>query len=265
MGWGTDSSWQAVISAALIGTERQPFKPPIAPGKLGQVLARLGHQSGEQLGNKPGNQSTEAVLLSAAATLALHQQAGWLATTQTVPLSEPCPPDNLPRCHPHAAWFLQQMLQGQHSQILPEWLTRAAIAQQRVPELCLPALLDLGRQQRDLRAFILPVVGQRGRWLAAQNPDWSYAVSLATDEDWETGTQAARLLYLQSLRAQEPDRARELLAAIWSQEAAGDRAQLLETFRIELSIADEPFFRRDVGRSQQRSPSRCCGFTSQPA
>jgi hypothetical protein len=139
------------------------------------------------------------------------------------------------------------MLQGQHSQVLPEWLAIAAQMQQRLPELYLPDLLDLGRQRRDLRAAILPVLGQRGRWLARQNPEWAYAIEVATEEDWETGSISARVLYLQDLRPHNPDRARDLLQAIWSQEVAGDRARLLETLRIGLSLADEPFLQAQLG------------------
>ena len=221
MDWD-DSPWQAVVSAALVGTERQPFKPPMGDGGLGQLLAHLGD-------------TTEAALLSTAGTLALYRRAGWLPETQPVSSVEPCPHD-IPRCSARATQLLQQMIQGQYPQVLPEWLAGAAIAGQRVPETCLPELLDLGQRQRDLRAAILPVLGQRGRWLAAQNPDWSYAVT----EDWE-GNQAARLWYLQHLRSQNPDGGRELLETSWSQEAASDRAKFLETLRTGLSMADEPF------------------------
>ncbi|MBW4520610.1 MAG: hypothetical protein KME16_13015 [Scytolyngbya sp. HA4215-MV1] len=226
-------AWQKVVSAALLGTDRQPFTLPTAPGQLGQFLPQLAHLS------------SEATLLTAAAALALHKHAGWLPPQLPVPAPIPHetgePYDDLPRCSPRAARLLQQMLQGQHAVVLPEWLILAAQRGQRVPELELPELLDLGKQRRDLRAKILWVLGQRGRWLAAQNPEWKYAVTVATEEDWETGHQAARELYFQDLRANNPDRARELLQTTWKQEVASDRAKFLETFSIGLSMADEPF------------------------
>lgn len=225
----TDSPWQTIVAAALIGTARQPFQAPIVPGNLGQMLAQLKEQP------------TEAALLLAAVTLTLHQRVGWQPATLPVGASDPCAAEEMPRCSPRAARCLKHILQGQYAQLLPEWLNLATIAKQRVPELYLPTLLDKGRQQRELRAAILPVLGQRGRWLAAQNPDWSYAVTLTTETDWETGTSAARLLALQDFRSQQPDRARELLQATWSQEPAGDRAKFLETLRTGLSLADEPF------------------------
>jgi hypothetical protein len=233
----TDSPWQTVVSAALLGTERQTFTPPTAAGRLGEALSRLE-------GRNP-----ESALLGAAAILALHQQTGRLPETLDIPPEQPCEAADLPHCNPRAARFLHLILQGEYSQVLPEWLAAAAQAGQRVPELHLPALLDLGRQQRDVREAILPVLGQRGRWLAAQNPDWSYAVEIETDADWETGTIAARSLFLRNLRTREPDRARELLSSCWSQEAASDRVKFLESFYVGLSMADESFLEDALGNS----------------
>jgi len=240
----TDSPWQTIVSAALLGTERQPFQPPIAPGQLGQVLSQL------------CDRSTEAALLSAAATLALHHRVGWLPETQSPASTEPARPHDLPRCNPLAARYLQQILQGQYSPLLTEWLEKATRAGLRVPEMLLPALLDKGRQQRELRAMILPVLGHRGRWLAAQNPDWSYAIALTTETDWETGTPAARLLHLQDLRSHDPDHARELLQATWSQETASDRAKFLETFRVGLSLSDESFLESALGDRRSKEVRR---------
>lgn len=223
------SDWQQVISAALVGTARQPFVVPAATHQLGNLLSQLKERS------------TEATLLLTAAAVTLYQRAGWQPEKYAGVTVEPCDRDDLPRCSPHAAYFLQQMLQGQCPQVLPEWCVIAAKHQQRVPERDLPELLDLGRQQSHLRPAILPILGQRGRWLAAQNPDWSYAVEVMTETDWETSHSAARSLYLKERRSQNPDRARELLQTTWSQESASDRAKFLKTFDIGLSMADEPF------------------------
>jgi len=224
-----DSPWQAIISAALVGTGQQPFQGVIAPGKLGQVLTQIDQRS------------PEALLLVTAATIALHQQVGWQPETGAALAASPCSNEDLERCSPRATHFLHQILQGHYAQLLPEWLSLAAIARQRVPELHLPALLDKGRQQMALRGAILPVLGQCGRWLAAQNSDWSYAVNLANEAEWETGDLAARLSTLRDLRQRDPNCARALLQTTWSQEGASDRAKFLETLRIGLSSADEPF------------------------
>lgn len=232
MDWQANSPWQAVLSAALIGTERKPFTPGAAPGQLGQLLAQL------------SDRSMEAALLEAAAAISLHQRVGQQPEQHQGLSPAPCSPDERPCCSAQAARLLEQMLQGKYPQALPEWLDLAARRGQRVAEMQLPQLLNLGRQNRDLRASILPVLGQRGRWLAAQNSDWSYAVEVVAETDWETGAQAARLQYLQDLRAQDPTRARDLLATTWSKEPASDRTQFLQTFQVGLSLADEPFLEK---------------------
>ncbi|MBM0745427.1 hypothetical protein JOY44_28805 (plasmid) [Phormidium sp. CLA17] len=235
MALATDSPWRTIASAALLGTERQPFQLPNISGNLGHYLS--------QSSDRPN----EAALLSAVGVVSLHQHVGWLPEVRSMAQGESCSAEDLPRCSPRAARYLQQILEGQFQHLLSEWLENAAIAGQRVPEMLLPSLLDKGRQQRELRASVLPVLGQRGRWLAAQNSDWNYAVALTTEADWETGKPSARLLYLQGLRSHNPEHARELLQSTWKQETASDRAKFLEAFRIGLSLTDEPFLEDGLG------------------
>lgn len=244
----TDSLWQAMSAAALLGTGRQPFQPPNTSGNLGQCLT--------QLGDRPH----ESALLCAAGTVALHQRVGWLPATQAIAGAAPCPAEHLPRCSPYAARCLQRILEGQFpqhlSQLLGEWLEKAQSKGLRAPEILLPALLDKGRSQRALRPAIAAVLGQRGQWLAAQNPDWSYGIALPEATDWETGTPEARLTLLQNLRANQPDRARELLQTTWSEESAGDRTQFLEAFRVGLSLDDEPFLEVALGDRRSKEVRR---------
>lgn len=233
-------SWQALVAAALIGTERQAFTNPGSMGVLDSLIDQV------------AKQSNEAALLTIAGTLALYHQAGWAPEVQNVSLSAACDRQDLPLCSARAAWFLQQMLQGQYAQLLPEWLATIAQVAQRVPEIYLPELLELGKRQKNLQSLILPVLGKRGQWLALQNPDWGYVVSLPDQDSWETGSLSARLLYLQQLRTQEPDRARSLLEKIWHQEAAADRAKFLATFYAGLGQADQPFLETALtDRSQE--------------
>jgi hypothetical protein len=115
--------------------------------------------------------------------------------------------------------------------------------------MALPRLLDLGKQKPEYREALLPVLGNRGRWLAAQNPDWSYAVGAGglgadagdADAAWQTGDRAARRSLLSRLRHGDPARARALLESTWSQEPAEDRARFVAALEKGLSPADEAF------------------------
>lgn len=220
------SLWQDVVTAALVGTERQSLALTPPDNQLGELLRQL------------DSTDPEGTLLGAAGAIALYQRAGRLPLTDNQPLPKECQPDDTPCCSSRAGQHLALMLKGEHAE-LPEWLAAAAKSGKRVPERYLPDLLELGRVQSQLQEVILPVLGKRGHWLAAQNPDWNYVVGDA-EATWQTGSRAARRLLLQNLRAENPERAREQLAATWQQEATEETA-FLKTFLIGLSIADEPF------------------------
>ena len=89
----------------------------------------------------------------------------------------------------------------------------------------------------------MPLLGERGRWLAAQNPEWSWVTGTSGEGDnvWETGDRAARLAYLRKVRETQPGRARELLISTWKVEPAEDRAAFIAVLETGLSQDDEAF------------------------
>jgi hypothetical protein len=138
------------------------------------------------------------------------------------------------------------MLGGDSADLIPEWLGLLAASGRRVPDEALVDVLDLGRRQDDLRPFLRPVLGSRGRWLAARNPDaWGYVGGEADRADpetvWQIGTKAERLVALRSLRQSDPQKARSLVASTWASDPADDRAAIVEAFGDGLGMADEPF------------------------
>ena len=219
---------QTITATALIGTQRQPFTPISTDGNLGQLLASV------------DTTNQEAALLSTVAIATMYQQAGQLPLQDSSPLPEPCELEDLPRCSDRTGYYLSLMFSGEHQQLLPELLDRLAELGQRVNETSLPSLLDLGKRQSDVREAIAKVLGKRGQWLAAQNPEWNYVAS-EDEAVWETGSKAARLMWLTKLRRKEPDQARQLLESTWKQESASDRTAFLEVLGTGLSMADEPF------------------------
>lgn len=221
--------WQDLVATALLGTERQP--PVFAPqlGALQTALAQLDVNDREQ------------ALLNAAAITNLYQRCGLQPPIDSLPLPDVCPLDEMSRCSTRAGRHLSQMLAGEYTSVLPEWLRAVAAAQRRVPDETLPDLLDFGQARRELHEAICAVLGQRGRWLASLNPDWEYALGGLDEALWETGMRGARLTLLRQLRRHDSDRAREMLAATWANEAGGDRAAFLPALAIGLSLADESF------------------------
>lgn len=223
------SEWQNILGVAAIGTERQELTLSPSGSLLGRAL------NGLDVSDREGT------LLGAVALASLHRQAGRGAATDNLPPPEPCAAEQLPRCNAAAGRHLALMLGGELKEVLPEWLASLGRAGLRVPEEHLPALFDKANKERALRPLVIEVMGSRGRWLAAQNPAWSWASADLGPDAWETGGLEERLSLLRSLRAKDPRWGRELLLSTWKSEYAKDRESFLEALHVGLCDEDEPF------------------------
>ncbi len=220
------STWNDLVTTALLGTERSPQTPP-APAALDGVLSAIQPLPRE-----------EAFLTTAGAYAAWRQAGHKPAQLSTsTPVAEP---EDLPPISVESAAHLRQMLAGHFQIVLPEWLRAVADAGRRVPFELLPAMLDRARQDRDLRPLITATGGKRAAWLSTRNPQWSFGVG-DSPELWETGTKDQRIAVLRSLRKRDPAEARTKLQSVWKDEPAGTRAAFLAELHTRLSIEDEPF------------------------
>ncbi|HVK57790.1 MAG TPA: DUF5691 domain-containing protein, partial [Candidatus Kapabacteria bacterium] len=207
------ANFDALIQIALLGTERQP--PPEAISSA-TPLAQLQQQS--ILPNR------EQTLLSLAALASIHERIGSLPPSEGRDAPPSAPLESSSRASDHAGAFLQRLLKGDFSSVatdlISEWLKIAAATNQLVPPQLLPLLLEAGSEKPELRAFFGVTVGERGQWLAKQNPDWNYLHgSTALDESkWETGELPERLAVLDEMRRTSPDSAREIVLSTWKEE-----------------------------------------------
>ncbi|MCB8924695.1 MAG: hypothetical protein H6652_03625 [Ardenticatenaceae bacterium] len=227
------TAWNDTIKTALLGTNRA--KLPTLPGNnaLGQLLTQLPPQE------------DAASLLTVAGTVALHQQTGW-QPRQNAPTPPTTNPPDLPVCQPHIAYQLDALLEGTQALLLPEMLEALAQTGHRAPEFLLPSLLDKGKKLSQARPAILLVLGQRGRWLAEQNPDWQYASPKVEHwvkllEMWETAVPVQRHALLRQLRATHPKLGRQILERTWKNNSGLVRNQAIKTLDVNLSMDDEPF------------------------
>lgn len=248
-----ESSWQELLTSALLGTERHPPSLPASNGILMDFL------------NKLDSSNPQHLLLQGAAAVALYRQAGSLPVGVPAVDIPACEPDEQVRCSTAASSRLATMLDGEYNDMLPEWLFLAASANKRVPEELLPDLLDWGENHIDQVDLLLPVLGKRGRWLVKQFPRGekitaAIAAEMISDETahifWQTGRKAARRMLLRQLRIMNPALALSLLISTWAEESAEGKAAFLETFKVGLSMADEPFLEtalEDRSREIRRS------------
>jgi hypothetical protein len=237
------STWQDLVTASLIGTERAVVPAVRIPGCPGLDDAAAG--------SAPSDPAEE--LLGRAALLTAARRAGRVPDH-----AEPLPaagPDPRPAVSQAAGRRLARMLGGEHLGLLDEWLTAAVARGLRPPEQLLPALLDLARRasrtDSELRRLVLTSGGSRALWLAGLNPDWTFVAEAVRharpgDEAWRLGDAGQRRGYLTALRAADPGAARDLAAASWEAAGAGERVMFLLVLAADptgstgLSRADEP-------------------------
>jgi hypothetical protein len=229
------NTWQDLVTASLIGTERTGVPDSAVAGPPGPGGAVL---------DTPGPDDPAALLLDRAALLTVARRGGRPAGR-----AEPPPaaaPDPARVVSPAAGRRLARMLGGEHPDLLAEWLTAAVARDRRAPAHLLPALLDRARRvppsDPDLRRLSAQAGGSRAQWLARLNPDWTFvAAHTRTDEDaWRLGSKSQRRDYLTALRARDPAAARELVALSW-EAAAPERVMFLSVLaNADLSLADEP-------------------------
>ena len=234
------STWQDLVTASLIGTERAVV-PPAGPTGV--------------LPGEDGTGDPAAVLLDRAALLTAARRAG-RPPDRAEPLPA-CEPDPRPAMSPAAGCRLVRILGGEYPDLLTEWLTAAAARGLRLPPQSLPALLDRARRDRSadrrLARVVVDAGGPRARWLAGLNPDWELAAAptpralstlaaapRAGQDAWRLGDMGQRRGYLASLRASDPDAARDLVAGSWAAASLAERVMFLSVLADRLGPADEP-------------------------
>jgi Family of unknown function (DUF5691) len=235
------STWDDLLSTALVGTARRTF-----------TLDEFAIDGADRI----EADSAEAAVLAAAALAASYRRAGWIPPTWRGTLAPPAGPDERPECTPAAAQLLELLinrgirLEGGTEPLAVHWLTAARDAGRRPPYRLLADLLRFGTASTATRALVKDVIGSRGTWLAQHNPSWRWAATVPPQdvvERFATGTRADRLALLTGLRATEPDFARTLVEDTWADEQAATRAGFLDTLHIGLSTRDEPLLERALG------------------
>ena len=219
-------TWISLVKNALLGTDHG-LAFPVVPDSLQEILTAI------------PNSDKDTVLLSAAALIGVSYLAGRIPDKVEEP-NEASPVETHQYISDEASVFLKRILDGEHQDVLPEFLSITASLGRIVPPETLPSLLGLGKNK--LRRLVLSVIGQRGRWLARYNPSWAYAVGREDEQDiWENGTRSERVDFLERLRDHDAKHALELIQSTWDSDSYEERAAFVSTLKIGVSLADEPF------------------------
>ncbi len=227
---------------AILGTAKHP----------GAVLSG-DHPAGVALAGVATEDREELFLLRSGVEAVYHlagrQPVGGLDTPV------PAAPETCRLPSRKLAGLLQNAVATQANELLIEFLRQMQAGKIVVPFDLLPDLLNCA--DADVRQHLLPVIGTRGEWLSRQNPDWAWVqrgVAHLGDSGeqeitrvWEEGTIRERCRVVVLLRRSEPDRARDRVAGVFSQEKPPHRVNLLEALETSLSPADEPFLEACLG------------------
>jgi hypothetical protein len=229
-----DAWWRQLGSAVLVGTARRPVPASPAWGIEPRPEAR-----------------PEEHALDAAALAAVLRQAG-ARPRHDVPLPEQAPPDTHPEAPRRAVQLLELVLTqppggtDSAAPLLSHWLQACDAAGARLPHRLLPQVLDRA-VTHELRRRLAPVLDERGRWLAAQNPAWTWAVTSVAEviraevvpDEWAQLPAVERAATLAELRLNDPAGGRQLLLTTWGSDSAKDRRAHLDALRIGLGRDDE--------------------------
>lgn len=265
LGGSGGSGWDALVTAALLGTRRRAPDVAALPAAVAGYAATMADT---------GDGADPAVrLLDAAALATVYRRAGRRPASAPPPLPV-APDDTAPPVGAAAAARLAGLLDSGDADLLGEWLRAAAAAGRRAPDDLLPSLLDVAVRRRELAPHAVAVLGRRGEWLAGLRPDWtrvvtSHAAATATaatttatttttaattttgpaepptdPREWTHGDRTARRRYFAALRRTDPAAALDLLERAWPRETGEDRAALLAMLDAGLSAGDEPLLER---------------------
>jgi hypothetical protein len=227
------SGW---LKAALIGIEGSTPIP--AEGDIGALMATLATQADDPaLGF-----CRVAAVLAACRLAALSLPPASLALPPAAAADARALADDHRWCAALASVFTEGPLRLQH-----EACARLAAVDAHLPPSLLPSALQAGQHNQPLRAALLPLLGARGHWLAAFNPDWRYASSSIEaaapeadheEQQWQRGSMEQRANYFRALRMRDPVAACALLQAQLGELAAKERTALVEWLAVGLQAVD---------------------------
>lgn len=260
------SAWKPLLPVAMVGTDRQSGPLPEWPGEIGALVAQVGQvvspgQAARGTQAAPPASVVEGPagqVLRTMAVIATCDAAGTQDRIWTAPPTEPAAVDRL-AVVPERVDGIEGVA-GSPRTLLRWALTEAptrlqqlafvalAEADLRLPEMLLPLALDAGRRAVALRAPLLPVLGERGLWLARQREDWQYAAGAGGDApgetQWTDGTLEQRRAFLARERAADAAAGRRRLEAALTELSAKERADLVAQLAVGLEMDDESLLDR---------------------
>lgn len=243
--------WAALQQSSLVGSDRLPVPAALTAG-TGEALPAT-EQALQSAFLQPAS-STATQVLRSSAVAAVLERVGWVPGAQvrlSQPLALPASPAAESRNAPQSV-LLQTLMNealehGPQNLLAPMFhaLNEAGV---RLPYALLVPALNAGRQSTDLRTWLTPVLGERGRWLATLNPQWAYANGVQetanADQIWLEGSLEQRVALLRGERESDAGQARVRLEGSLKELSAKERVPMVMALEIGLAMDDEPLLEK---------------------
>lgn len=231
------SLWEDYQKVLLLGTQRSKVPELAVPLGLPQDIA-----------NHLQKLSPEAALCHGAQLLNLAQRIDVAPATGAFLALPAVPEETLPLLSAEAIALFKCLFDANNTDALKLFVHYAQ--GYRLPAVFLPQVLACWNKYYEvLHQGLLPMLGQRGIWLAQFNPDWQaivkqYVLSSVVAEDtmWELGSLEERKEWLRQTFEADAERAKQQVRSSWSKESAVERKTWLEVWISYITSADEDFW-----------------------
>lgn len=133
--------------------------------------AMLGTQGTPVTLEKEPSYSAEQVLLKQIALVGAARRAGLVTqAVRSLPVIDPAPQEKLFPCSNFALDWLKKVDRTSYArELIRDWCLFIIKRRKRVPHTALPYVLNLAATQQQWAPYLLPLVGERGRWLIEHN------------------------------------------------------------------------------------------------
>lgn len=219
-------SWNNILHAALLGTDKRQLKPEDFSEPLEEVYSTT------QLSD-----DKEIRYLNMASVVYNYRKCGVQPINKNILKNTAAAEEKL-YAGIYAHQLLNDIITADSCPLFERWLNECNSKNKIVLPEYIPALFDLGIKYKQLQQQILSATGNRGLWLLPFNDAWKIQEVIIDESIWQTGSLDQRKAYLRELRLLDSAKARLQLQEIWSQENANTKTELLKQLQTGLNNED---------------------------
>lgn len=224
--------WNHIVTAAMMGSEKHPFNAAILPDEMMQAASVI---------QQNASLSREEQFLQLAALAMNYRQCGVRPVEAPSVTLPPAAEETLPYCSTLAMRVLKDIIAEDMEPLLQIWLEQCGKKQQLIHPAYIPAMLELAAFKKKWQPLVTACCGRRGEWLSKFNPSWKFSANQSEEDAWQTGSLEQRKQVLKDQRTTSPEKAIDMLQAVWATEDANTKQSFLPLLREGISESDLPF------------------------